>query len=202
MMNMETRIAILQKEIEIYNNFINIIPTIYKVIHKFDGKVINKKFGEALDNAVKVGDGRERKYHASTDYGYNGSFIIKIYFYNDRVKEVGDDREYPSWYRVSNSDYRFYFPKDNFIITDSGNYRVIADKMRETIIKEIPKLHAEIETIENGIKQTDEMIAEAKRIKAELDAFNNKYDYHIRNVMGAVFDLRDNSDSQYRNYNI
>lgn len=200
MMNMETRIAILQKEIKIYNNFINIIPTIYKVIHQFDGKVINKKFGEALDNAV---NGKEkREYYALTEYGYGRNFIIKIHCYDNIVKEVGDDREYPSWYKVSNSDYYFCFPKDNFIITDSGNYRVTADKMRETIIKEIPKLHAEIETIENGIKQTDEMIAEAKRIKSELEAFNKKYDYNIRNVMGAVFDLRDNSDSQYRNYNI
>ena len=201
MMNMETRIAILRKEIEIYNNFINLIPTIYKVIHKFDGKVINKKFGEALNEAVK-GNGSKRKYHASTEYGYNGSFIIKIHCYDDSVKEVGDDREYPSWYRINNNDYSFYFPKDNFIITDSGNYRVVTDKMRQTIISEVPKLHSDIETIEEGIKQVDEMISEAKRIKAELESFNKKYDYHIRNVMGAVFDLRDNSDSQYRNYNI
>ena len=74
--------------------------------------------------------------------------------------------------------------------------------MQKTNIKEIPKHHAEIETIENGSKQVDEIIAEAKRIKKELDAFNNKYDYNIRNVMGVVLDLRDNSDSQYRNYNI
>ena len=201
MMNMETRIAILRKEIEIYNNFINIIPTIYKVIHQFDGKVINKKFEKALDEAVK-GNGSKRKYYASTGYGYNENFIIKVHCYDDSIKEVGDDREYPSWYRINNSDYNFCFPKDNFIITDSGNYRVIADKIRETIVKEIPKLHAEIETIENGIKQADEIIAEAKRIKKELETFNKKYDYNIRNVMGVVLDLRDNSDSQYRNYNI
>lgn len=201
MMNMETRIAILNKELEVYNNFINLIPTIYKVIHGFDGKVINKKFEKALDEAVK-GNGNKREYYASTEYRYGGNFFIKIHCYDDSIKEVGDDREYPSWYKVSNSDYYFCFPKDNFIITDSGNYRVIADKMRETIVKEIPKLHDDIETIENGIKQADEMIAEAKRIKAELEAFNNKYDYNIRNVMGVVFDLRDNSGFQYRNYNI
>lgn len=200
MMNMETRIAILRKEVEIYNNFINLIPTIYKVIHAFNGKVINKKFNEALDNAV---NGKEkREYYAITEYGYDRNFIIKVHCYNDSIKEVGSNSEYPNWYKVSNSNYYFCFPKDNFIITDSGNYRVVADKMRETIIKEIPKLHDDIETIENGIKQADEMIAEAKRIKAELEAFNNKYDYNIRNVMGVVFDLRDNSNSQYRNYNI
>lgn len=200
MMNMETRIAILRKEVEVYNNFINLIPTIYKVIHAFNGKVINKKFNEALDNAV---NGKEkREYYAITEYGYDRNFIIKVHCYNDSIKEVGSNSEYPNWYKVSNSNYYFCFPKDNFIITDSGNYRVIADKMRETIVKEIPKLHAEIETIEEGIKQADEMISEAKRIKKELDAFNKKYDYNIRNVMGVVFDLRDNSNSQYRNYNI
>lgn len=201
MMNMETRIAILRKEVEVYNNFINLIPTIYKVIHEFNGKVINKKFEKALDEAVK-GNGNKREYYASTEYRYGGNFFIKIHCYDDIIKEVGDGREYPNWYNVSNSNYYFCFSKDNFIITDSGNYRVVADKMRETIIKEIPKLHAEIETIEEGIKQVDEMISEAKRIKAELESFNKKYDYHIRNVMGAVFDLRDNSDYQYRNYNI
>lgn len=200
MMNMETRIAILRKEVEIYNNFINLIPTIYKVIHAFNGKVINKKFNEALDNAV---NGKEkREYYAITEYGYDRNFIIKVHCYNDSIKEVGSNSEYPNWYKVSNSNYYFCFPKDNFIITDSGNYRVIADKMRETIIKEVPKIQSEIETIENGINQADEMISEAKRIKAELEAFNNKYDYNIRNVMGVVFDLRDNSNFQYRNYNI
>lgn len=200
MMNMETRIAILRKEVEVYNNFINLIPTIYKVIHAFNGKVINKKFNEALDNAV---NGKEkREYYAITEYGYDRNFIIKVHCYNDSIKEVGSNSEYPNWYKVSNSNYYFCFPKDNFIITDSGNYRVIADKMRETIIKEVPKIQSEIETIENGINQADEMISEAKRIKAELEAFNNKYDYNIRNVMGVVFDLRDNSNFQYRNYNI
>lgn len=200
MMNMKTRIAILRKEVEVYNNFINLIPTIYKVIHAFNGKVINKKFNEALDNAV---NGKEkREYYAITEYGYDRNFIIKVHCYNDSIKEVGSNSEYPNWYKVSNSNYYFCFPKDNFIITDSGNYRVIADKMRETIIKEVPKIQSEIETIENGINQADEMISEAKRIKAELEAFNNKYDYNIRNVMGVVFDLRDNSNFQYRNYNI
>lgn len=49
MMNQETRVAIINKEIEIYNSFISLIPIIEKVIKEFDNKCINKKFTDRLD---------------------------------------------------------------------------------------------------------------------------------------------------------
>ena len=126
MMNMETRIAIVNKEIEVYESFINIIPTIAEVIRRFDNKCINKKFTDALDKAVNNGDIKNRKFYISTEYGYNGQFEITVHSYNDSVKEISD-KEYPNHYRVENNTYVFMIPKDNFEITDSGNYRIKAD---------------------------------------------------------------------------
>lgn len=55
MMNQETRVAIINKEIEVYESYINLIPTIEEVIKKFDNKCINKKFDNALNEAVNNG---------------------------------------------------------------------------------------------------------------------------------------------------
>lgn len=202
MMNQETRVAIINKEIEIYQSYINLIPTIEEVIKKFDNKCINKKFENALDEAVNNGKtGQERKFYVRTGYGYSGQFEITVRAYNDSVKEI-TDKEYPNYYRVDNNEYTFVIPKANFEITDSGNYRIKADAIIESLYKCEDMLLGRIGTLKVGLIKANEMIQEMKRIKAELEAFNNKYDYHMRDVMGVNFALRDNSSMQYRNYYI
>lgn len=202
MMNMDTRVALINKEIEVYESYINLIPTISEVIKRFDNKCINKKFEDALNEAVNNGKtGQERKFRVAIGYGYSGQFEISVYAYDDRAKEI-TDKEYPSYYRVDNNEYTFVIPKANFEITDSGNYSIKADEMIEVLGEHETNIIASIKGLEIGLTQTEEMIAEMKRIKTELEAFKNKYDYHMRDLMGVNFDLRDNSSTQYRNYNI
>lgn len=200
-MNQETRVEIINKEIEVYQSYINLIPTITEVIKRFDNKCINKKFETALDEAVNNGDTKNRKFYVSTRYGYSGQFEITVKAYDDSVKEISE-KEYPNYYRVVNDTYTFVIPKANFEITDSGNYRIKADEMIEVLGEHEINILFRIKELQKGIEQTDEMIQEMKRIKAEFEAFNNKYDSHIRDVMGVNFTLRDNSSMQYRNYDI
>lgn len=201
MMNMETRIAIANKEIEVYESFINIIPTIAEVIRRFDNKCINKRFTDALDKAVNNGDIKNRKFYISTEYGYNGQFEITVHSYNDSVKEISD-KEYPNHYRVDNNTYTFVIPKDNFEITDSGNYRIKADEMICVLYEHKTNIIFSIESLQKGLIKANEMISEMKRIKAELEAFEKKYSYHMRDIMGVNFTLRDNTSYEYRNYDI
>ena len=201
-MNKETRIAIINKEIEVYQSYINLIPTIAEVVKRFNNKCINKKFEDALNEAVNNGKtGQERKFLVRTNYGYSGQFEITVHSYNDTVKEISE-KEYPSYHRVENNDYTFVIPKANFEITDSGNYRIKADEMIEVLGEHEINILFSIKSLQKGIEQADEMIQEMKRIKAELEAFNNKYPYHLRDLMGVNFTLRDNSSMQYRNYDI
>lgn len=196
-MNQETRIAIINKEIEVYQSYINLIPTISEIIKRFNNKCINKKFKTALDEAVNNGKtGQERKFLATTNYGYNGRFEIKVHAYNDRVKEI-TDKEYPDHYRVENNIYIFEFPKENFEITGSNNYRIKADVMIESLSKCRDILLDRIETLKVGLAQSDEMIQEMKRINAEVRAFEDKYNYHIRNIMGVNFTLKNNNYMGY-----
>ena len=202
MMNMETRVAIINKEIEVYQSYIDLIPTIAEVIKNYDNKCINKKFDNALDVAINGEDAKgNRKFYISTSYGYSGQFEITVHSYNDSVKEI-TDKEYPSYYKVENNEYTFVIPKDNFEITDSGNYRIKADEIVETIKEHNANICFSIKALQKGLDQAKEMIAEIKRIKAELEAFNNKYDFHMRDLMGVNYALRDNSSMQYRNYDI
>ena len=202
MINQETRVAIINKEIEVYESYINLIPTIEEVIKKFDNKCINKKFDNALNEAVNNGKtGQERKFYANTKYGYNGQFEITVHSYNDSVKEISD-KEYPNHYRVENNTYVFMIPKDNFEITDSGNYRIKADAIIESLYKSEDILLGRIETLKAGLINADKMISEFKRIKAEFEKFEKKYDYHMRDIMGVNFTLRNNGSYEYRNYDI
>lgn len=202
MMNQETRVAIINKEIEVYQKYINLIPTIAEIIEKFNNKCINKKFTEALDEAANNGKtGQERKFLATTSYGYNGRFEIEVRAYDNSVKEITDD-EYPNHYQVENNKYIFEFPKENFEITDSGNYRVKADAMIESLANSKNNLLNRIDTLQTGLAQADEMIAEMKRIKSEFAEFENKYNYHIREIMGVNFRLRNDSGMGYTRYDI
>ena len=201
MMNQETRVAIINKEIEVYESYINLIPTISKIIHEFDGRCINKRFTDALDKAVNNGDTKNRKFYVSTNYGYSGQFEITVHSYNDSVKEI-TNKEYPSYYKVENNEYMFVIPKGDFEITDSGNYRIKADEMIYVLNEHKTNIILKIESLQKGLNQANEMISEMKRIKAEFEAFNNKYSYHMRDIMGVNFTLRDNTSYGYRNYDI
>ena len=201
-MNKETRIAIINKEIEVYQSYINLIPTIADVVKRFNNKCINKKFEDALNEAVNNGKtGQERKFLVRTNYGYSGQFEITVHSYNDTVKEISE-KEYPSYHRVENNDYTFVIPKANFEITDSGNYRIKADEMIEVLGEHEINILFSIKNLQKGIEQYDEMVAEMKRIKRELEAFNNRTSYHLRDLFGVKFTLRDNTSMQYRNYDI
>lgn len=202
MMNQETRIAIINKEIEVYNSYISLIPIMEKVIRKFDNKCINKKFETALDEAANNGKtGQERKFRVAIGYGYAGQFEISVYAYDDTVKEI-TDKEYPYHHRVENNKYTFVIPKGDFEITNSGNYRIKAEEVIETLYECKDKIRFRINALHDGLDKAEEMIAEMKRIKAELEAFEHMYDYHMREVMGVNFTLRYNSSMNYRNYDI
>lgn len=201
MMNMETRIAIVNKEIEVYESFINIIPTIAEVIRRFDNKCINKRFTDALDKAVNNGDIKNRKFYISTEYGYSGQFEITVHSYNNSVKEI-TDKEHPNYYRVENDTYTFIISKNDFEITESGNYRIKVDAIIESLYKSENILLSRIETLKTELIKANEMISEMKRIKAELEAFEKKYSYHMRDIMGVNFTLRDNTSYGYKNYDI
>lgn len=202
MMNQETRVAIINKEIEVYESYIALIPIMEEVIRKFDNKCINKKFQTALDESVNNGKtGQERKFHVTTNYGYNGRFEIEVRAYNDGVKEI-TDKEYPNYYRVENNRYIFEFPKEVFEVTDSGNYRIKADAILECLANSTDNLLDKIDVLRNGLVQANEMIAEMKRIKSEVEAFEKKYNYHMRNVMGVNFTLRSNCGMGYTRYDI
>lgn len=202
MMEQETRVAIINKEIEVYNSFISLIPIIERVIKEFDGKCINKKFTDRLDNEVNQTSKREQKrFYVSTNYGYNMQFEINIRAYDDVVKE-STNGEYPNSYMIDRKEYTFRFPKEVFEITNSGNYRVKASEMIEYLASSTDDLLDKIETLRTGLNQADEMIAEIKRIKAAFTEFEKKYDYHIREVMGVNFTLRNNSGMGYSRYDI
>lgn len=185
MMNMETRIAIVNKEIEVYESFINIIPTIAEVIRRFDNKCINKRFTDALDKAVNNGDIKNRKFYISTEYGYSGQFEITVHSYNNSVKEI-TDKEHPNYYRVENDTYTFIISKNDFEITESGNYRIKVDAIIESLYKSENILLSRIETLKTELIKANEMISEINENEVRDEDILSDHAYIYRVSTGKI----------------
>lgn len=198
-MNERTRVAFIEKEIEVYQRYIDIIPTITKVLEDFDGKCVNKKLDTALAEALN--NGKEKKgYAVRTSYGYNGDFLISIHIIDDRgVRELDSDSEYPNWYYVTNDKYTYRFPKEIFTITDSGNYRICAKEMALNCELDKSEIQDTIKTYKSNLKKIDAMIKDMRKIKSKMEKFKGKYNSHILEVMGLNFTLKYNGDYQYNN---
>lgn len=195
-MKQETRVAIIEKEIEVYNKYISLIPIIEKIINQFDNKCINKRFDEALDKAVNCGEKEKRQFYVSTSYGYARQFNITVRAYDIHVREENKS-VYPNNYQVSNNSFTYSFPIEDFEITSSGNYRIKADSMIKTLSKIKECLLSQIAGLKDGLIHVNEMIEEMRTIKEKLIVFNNKYDYHMREVMGVNFSLKSNCGYEF-----
>lgn len=118
-----TRVALINKEIETYRKFAAVLGSLKSVIHSFDGKCINKKFTEALDNFLKYGK-EERIYYISAGINpttYGNVFDMSIRCYDDIVRGEADTSGYCSNYYISNKDFSMRVNADEVTTTISEN---------------------------------------------------------------------------------
>ena len=83
-----TRIALINKEIETYRKFAVVLESLKPVIKSFDGKCINKKFAEAMDEFLFYGK-TDRQYHVTAGIdttSYGSMFDLAIRCYDDIVR--------------------------------------------------------------------------------------------------------------------
>lgn len=202
-MEQKTRVAIINKEIETFQKYIDFIPVMLNVCKKFDGKVINAKFEKALDEAANDGQTRENRIcYISTGYSYNGKFEISVNIYDRNVTEKNNKTIYGSNYYIENDRRIFDFKKELFDITEAGNYRINASKMEERFNEIKEDIENSIELYKRDLTEVDAMIEEARELKKKFKKFEDKYSYHLRSVMGVNFSLRDNSGMGYTRYDL
>lgn len=170
--NNSVALEVARKQIKLYKDALALCPKVMEVVRKFDGKVANKRLETALEVIDKGLNCRKSTY---TD-------IWEISFYtSDRCLTVKSE----SW-DGKHTNYNSYYIKESEtclasdmfkltygIFTDK-NGRWIADNICKQIEHTMKVLEADIARYEEELRQVDNLEAERKRIKAEVEAFNKK----------------------------
>ena len=204
----ETRVNIIKKDIETYRKFAAITPQIKEVIEKHNGKVVNKKLAENINAALNGGvvDRSELKFYVSTGFTRD-YFTMRIICYDRHVKQYNglypDNAPNYDYYAIENNEMYYSFPLVScFNETESGNYRIEADKIAEKLEEIALNLEEKAVDYEMQLDKIDEMIEERRKIEKLVSEFNNKYSRRITDIMGVSCRIENASPMGFKRYNI
>lgn len=197
-----TRVALINKEIETYRKLAAVLGSLKPIIHSFDGKCINKKFTEALDDFLKYGK-EERTYSISAEINatsYGTFFDISIHCFDDTVKGEADKSGYCSNYYISNRDISMRINADEVTTktSENGKPRINAKVLSEKIDEKIQQLHNKADELEKELCNVEEMKADMEHIKQLMALFNSKYHGRVSEVFNCNYFLKDNNGMQFR----
>lgn len=152
--------------------FINAIPAIIATAVHFDGKVLNKRFTEALNTAL--GDS------------------INVYSYKESYKKDAIDISlYLKKMYSANISKQFRFEKDTcFTLTDSGKLRINAKGFKERCHSIREGLIEENTRTREDIDRVYQMLAEAQEIQTKVKEFQAKYSYGLMSQFKCNYILR------------
>ncbi|MBQ2882704.1 MAG: hypothetical protein IJE43_02870 [Alphaproteobacteria bacterium] len=201
-MNDNTRTALINKEIETYRKFAVVLESLKPVIQSFDGKCINKKFAEAMDEFLFYGNTTERQYHVTIGIdttSYGSMFDLAIRCYDDIVRGEADSSGYCSSYYISNRDFTMRVKSEEVTTTlPGGKPRINAKALSDKLDEKIQQLHSKAEALEKDLSHVEDMRADLEQIKQMMAAFNGKYHGRITEVFNCNYSLKDNNGMQYR----
>lgn len=178
----ENRAAAVNTQIKAFKDFNKVALAIIPVVKSFDGKVYNRRFVDALNNAV-LPEGCDMYFRAHTDY----QFDIEL---RTRNRSYQYESEYTEYYTSTGYiDYDTFTIRTDFdkALTDK---RINADAIIENIKREATKSIDQAGCLERGRDNYNAMIKELQAIADKLKAFNNEYDYTTRSVLGLNFEMR------------
>lgn len=158
------------------------IDAVIDVVKKFDGKVLNKRFKDALDT---TGD----SYFVNTD----SRFTIEIYFRDNRsiTDPIAKDKDYVC---------AIYTKYDKFALVNSWNNELIAKMLPDNricaaeIIKKLKKQKAEYikqaESLEGHLRAVKDKQWERDRLIKMIEAFNKATNPYIDTNFEMRIDVR------------
>ena len=178
----------------------NLIDTIIPVVWKYDCKVYNKRFDNAIKDIIE-----DRKLHTEgkTIYPYvelnYRHLSIKLAFYNHRVtennlylpqgyEEVYICYHYSNWSDWDNDRIKEYHRKDNgefFYIDENGNTRIQAKKIVDELLEKQKEIEEKIEEIEKAVKNVEETYRKVYELKEELSSIHDS----IPHIVDKVYEI-------------
>lgn len=197
-----TRIELINKEIETFRKFAVVLESLKPVIQSFDGKCINKKFTEVMDEFLFYGK-TDRQYHVTAGIditSYGSMFDLGICCYDDIVRGEADSMGYSSCYYISNRDFTMRVKVEEVTTTTAagGKPRINAKALSEKLDEKIQQLHNKAEELEKDLSHVEEMKADLEQLKQLEAVFRGKYHGRIAEVFNCNYFLKDNNGMQYR----
>ena len=192
----DSRKALVEKTIEVYETHIKAMQAAIPEIEKFDGKMYNKRFDNAILDAVKKVDGG-MWFGSKTTCG-----ILWLEFsqFNNFIR----DGKYSVSYtdnRETNVHAGSY--ETVFTTTESGRWRVKAASIVLAVNVHIKTIQARIDQLRNALAQADTIRAEAQEMATAYVNFKEKYSSEVLDILGLYFELRNisrNKDYSVKTY--
>ena len=201
-MDKELKIEVDKRKIEL-KNIINIkkyelkiIDKINDVIKEMDGKIFNKRFCDKINNdALTVGQNKIGycNYKIEKNIYSNGGYLyLDINCYHNAIEDILNKKEKVGIYNYNKYDdigIRYTELNRIFDITDSGKYRINADKFIEKFNAKKTSLKSEIESLEKALNEVETMIDDISNIICNMNKFNEKYPYLVQEIFGCYYQL-------------
>lgn len=201
-MDKELKIEVDKRKIEL-KNIINIkkyelkiIDKINDVIKEMDGKIFNKRFCDKINNDVlTVGQNKIGYCNYKIEkniYNDGGYLILDINCYHNVIEDILNKKEKVGIYNYNKYDdigIRYTELNHIFDITDSGKYRINADKFIEKFNAKKTSLKSEIESLEKALNEVETMIDDISNIIYNMNKFNEKYPYSVQEIFGCYYQL-------------
>lgn len=177
------RAAAIRTQIKAFKDFNKVALAIIPVVKSFDGKVYNRRFVDALNNAA-LPEGCDMYFRVHTEY----QFDIELRTRNRSYQYESDYTEYYS--STSYIDYDSLTIRTLIEDALTEKNRINADAIIENIKIVAAKSIDQAGCLERGRDNYNAMVKELQAIADKLKAFNNDYDYTTREVLGLNYELR------------
>lgn len=201
-MDKELKIEVDKRKIEL-KNIINIkkyelkiIDKINDVIKEMDGKIFNKRFCDKISNDVlTVGENKIGYcyYKIEKNICNDGGYLnLDINCYHNVIEDILNKKENNGICNYNEYDdigIRYIELNRIFDLTDSGKYRINADKFIEKFNVKKTSLKGEVESLEKALNEVETMIDDISNIICNMNKFNEKYPYLVQEIFGCYYQL-------------
>ena len=157
-------VSILEKEMKIYDDFIKACEIIKEAAKKWDGKVFNARFINAVNKELEVIGGDKFAQFVKLSRGFNGD-VLKL-LNRDRCTITTDKNGYESSHTVDNYEMFIEYDTDKLLV----NGRLNAEAMRKSIEGRIEYMMRSIEQKQRAISEFDEVVAKVDELREMVSA--------------------------------
>lgn len=152
-------VSILEKEVKIYEDFIKACQIIKAEAAKWDGKVFNKRFVNAVNKELEVIGGDKFAQFVKLSRGFNDD-ALKL-FNRDRYTITTDKSGYESSHTADNYELVIEYDTDKLLV----NGRLNADAMRKSIEGRIEYMMRSIEQKQRAISEYDKVVKKVEELR-------------------------------------